>query len=248
MTRNKAIRFAITFAMYRLRKGFSLVRTNKDGVAAVEFALILPLMLVLVLYIGTAELTTGLMANRKMTLVARTVADLIAQDDVSTGITNAVLDDVYNSTAAIMSPFATTSLKITASSLKFVPKKNAPSNAPEYKAMTVWSISSASATKRPCGVSAITKVSNSTTPTSTTMPEGLYYGGTIIVADVEFLFTPKFGGAFFSWSDSTSSITMKHTSYMKPRSQDEIAYNESTSPGGTKSMTKCDPAPPAEWD
>ena len=79
------------------------------------------------------------------------------------------------------------------------------------------------------------------------MPEGLYQQGTIIVADVEFKFTPKFGGAFFAWSDSTSSITMKHTTYMKPRTQDEIKYTESTQPGGNKTMTVCDPAPPSSY-
>ena len=44
---------------------------DKRAVAAVEFALILPFMLLL--YLGTAELTYGLMANRKMTMSARPV-------------------------------------------------------------------------------------------------------------------------------------------------------------------------------
>ena len=77
------------------RWGNTIRKTGSDnrGVAAVEFALILPLMLVL--YIGTAELTTGLMANRKMTVVARALSDLVAQEtDETTGITDTTLNSI----------------------------------------------------------------------------------------------------------------------------------------------------------
>ena len=43
MTRTQAFRFALNYSVYRIRKGLTLVRTDKDGVAAVEFALLLPL-------------------------------------------------------------------------------------------------------------------------------------------------------------------------------------------------------------
>lgn len=244
MTRRNAFSFALRYTLYRLRKDLTIVRRDKSGVAAVEFALLLPLMLLL--YIGTAELTTGLMANRKMTLVARAAADLIAQEeDDSVGITNTTLTNIYNSAAVIMAPFSTTTLKFSASSIKFVPKTGAPASNPQYKAMTVWTIGNkAGATKRPCGESAITQVPNTTAPSSSTMPAGLYQAGTVIVADVEYVFTPNFGGSLLSWSSTDSSITMKHTSYMKPRAIDEVKYTESTP---LANATVCNPAPPSSW-
>ena len=49
------------------------------GIAAVEFALVLPLLIVM--YFGTVELTRILDANRKLTLFARTLADLSGRAD-----------------------------------------------------------------------------------------------------------------------------------------------------------------------
>jgi Flp pilus assembly protein TadG len=244
MDRLTRLRFKVMYTAYRLRREIARVRKEKDGVAAVEFALLLPLMLVL--YIGTAELTTGLMANRKMTLVARAVSDLIAQENADTGIDSTSLQNIFNSAGAIMSPFSTSSLKITASSIRFVPKSGAPANNPQYKAMTVWTVgNNASATKRPCGDSALTQVPNTTKPTFSTMPAGLYSSGTIIVADVRYTYTPNFGGSLLSWSSTESSISMAHTTYMKPRTQDEIQYN--ASPSTIANMTVCSPVPPTSW-
>jgi len=47
---------------------------DERGVSAVEFAMLLPLMLTL--YLGAVEISQGIAADRKVTLVSRTVADL----------------------------------------------------------------------------------------------------------------------------------------------------------------------------
>ena len=50
---------------------------DRRGLAAVEFALIVPLMLVL--FFGTLEFSSGVAVDRKVTLVARTLSDLTTQ-------------------------------------------------------------------------------------------------------------------------------------------------------------------------
>src|SRR6266540_3741741 len=54
----------------------SLVRDQR-GVSAVEFAMLLPLMVTL--YLGTVEISQGVGIDRKVTLTTRTVADLTSQ-------------------------------------------------------------------------------------------------------------------------------------------------------------------------
>lgn len=63
-----------------LRSGLhKLGRLAQDprGVSAVEFAMILPLMITL--YLGSVEVSQAISIDRKVTLAARTVADLVAR-------------------------------------------------------------------------------------------------------------------------------------------------------------------------
>ena len=47
------------------------------GIAATEFAVIVPIMLVM--FFGTVEFSSGVAVDRKVTLVARTLSDLTSQ-------------------------------------------------------------------------------------------------------------------------------------------------------------------------
>lgn len=90
----------------------TLLRTwlkDRRGVAAVEFAFIAPLMIAL--YFGLAELTMGMMAERRASHLASTMADLVAQDASTTPV---ALDEVLTAGQAIMEPFpsTTTDLKV----------------------------------------------------------------------------------------------------------------------------------------
>src|SRR5487761_1233206 len=107
-----------------MRKMFFIehMRADKRGVAAVEFALILPLMLFI--YLGASEVTQGLMASRKATLVARTLADLVSQQQSGVNLADTDLQEVFGAAATIMSPFAVTGtpapLQATISSIAFI--------------------------------------------------------------------------------------------------------------------------------
>jgi Flp pilus assembly protein TadG len=50
---------------------------DEQGVSAIEFALLLPLMVSL--YLGAVEMSQGIAADRKVTLTARSIGDLVSQ-------------------------------------------------------------------------------------------------------------------------------------------------------------------------
>ena len=83
------------------------------GLAAVEFALILPMMLLL--YLGGVEVTQGVTIDRKLTLTVRTAADLASQ---SASLTNADIGNILNASSAVMSPYGTTKLKLTVTAVE----------------------------------------------------------------------------------------------------------------------------------
>src|SRR5262249_9680955 len=86
--------------------------SDKSGVAAVEFAMLLPLMLSL--WLGAVELSQGIAADRKVTLTSRTVADLVSQ---VTSINNTDMSNSLNAASAVMAPFSLGNLKVTVSSI-----------------------------------------------------------------------------------------------------------------------------------
>jgi Flp pilus assembly protein TadG len=82
------------------------------GVAAVEFAMIAPLLLLL--YFGVVELTQGAMTEQRAAHTASTIADLVAQDQ---SLTSAQVTDIFSVGATLMYPYPTTTLKMRVSSL-----------------------------------------------------------------------------------------------------------------------------------
>ena len=82
------------------------------GLAAVEFALIFPLMIAF--YLGAVETSNMLTANRRVTSVAYTAADITAQ---AISISDADMTDIFAASSAILRPFSVTPLSIRVSSV-----------------------------------------------------------------------------------------------------------------------------------
>lgn len=85
---------------------------NKDGVAAIEFAIIAPVMLTL--FFGAVELSDGLLVDRKVTVVASSIADLVSQD---TQIDNAGMADIFKAAEAVIVPYNVADLTVRVSSI-----------------------------------------------------------------------------------------------------------------------------------
>jgi len=100
----------------RMRRRAFELRGNNSGVAAIEFAMIIPVMAVLL--VGTNEFSAGVAIDRKVTIMARTLSDLTSQN---TEITDAKLTNFFNAGKAIMTPYSSTPVESTISELYINP-------------------------------------------------------------------------------------------------------------------------------
>lgn len=139
---------------------------DERGVSAVEFAMLLPLMVTL--YLGGVEVADGIGIDRKVTLSARTVADLVAQ---ASSVNNADMTNVLNAGATVMSPYASANMKIIVSSVKIDAAG---------KATIAWS-DAKNTTAR-------------TVNSTVTLPTALNVASTSLIwAEVEYSYTPQIG-------------------------------------------------------
>lgn len=94
--------------------------SDRGGISAVEFAIILPFMLTL--YLGGAELGDGMSIQFKATLAARTVADLTTQSDCENGsvscVDSASMNQILGAAAIVMTPYPAANMAVTISELQ----------------------------------------------------------------------------------------------------------------------------------
>jgi Flp pilus assembly protein TadG len=85
---------------------------DRRGIAATEFAVIVPIMLVM--FFGTVEFSSGVAVDRKVTLMARTLSDLTSQ---SLSVDNTTMTGFFAASGAIMTPYSSTPTLSTVSEL-----------------------------------------------------------------------------------------------------------------------------------
>jgi Flp pilus assembly protein TadG len=83
---------------------------DRRGLAAVEFAMLLPFMLVL--YVGVTEVGKAIAISRKVTLTVRTVTDLVTQ---YSALSTADMSTLVNASAQVMAPYPSSNLVVTVS-------------------------------------------------------------------------------------------------------------------------------------
>ena len=87
---------------------------DKAAIAAVEFALVFPFMIVLLT--GVAELSFYMMAVRRVSVCAETVADLVGR---ATSVTSSDMTDIYQAAQYIIEPFSTSAMTIGVVSVRY---------------------------------------------------------------------------------------------------------------------------------
>jgi Flp pilus assembly protein TadG len=95
----------------RVRRQIGNLLHDCRGVAATEFAMVVPIMLLL--FFGTVEISSLVAIQRKLTLVARAASDMTSQSLDSINAT--AMQNVFAVSGAIMLPYSLTPLKATVS-------------------------------------------------------------------------------------------------------------------------------------
>lgn len=204
------------FSFQRLLIARSLVllrRLQRDrrGVAAIEFAIIVPVMLVM--FLATVEVTSGIAVDRKVTLVARTLSDLVSQ---ATSVTDNDLKNVFAASYGVLTPYAATPVKATITEI-FVNKNQV--------ATVQWS---KTGTVTQSGGSATATVANSTRQAGDTIaiPDGLKVANTyLILSEVSYQYQPTV--AYFI---PQAGISLTDQSYTRPRQSLCVLYGTTMCP------------------
>lgn len=186
-------------SLYRMAEWLNVRRLMHDrrGVAAVEFAVILPI--VLMLFFGTIEVSTGVAVDRKVIILTRTLSDLTSQ---AKSVTDTDMSNAFNISAAVMAPYSNAPVEAKISQV-FIDNNGI--------AKVKWSKAS-NATPRDCNEVVTTLV-----------PPGISIKGTyLIMSEVAYDFTPAAGMSGGSFTPPTFHLSDR--TFTRPRQTDSVAY------------------------
>jgi len=96
----------------KLKMFFARFAQATNGVAAIEFALIAPVMITL--FFASVEVSNILIVDRKVTTTSSAIADLVAQD---MELTDSEMADIFAVAASLFEPFPVAGLSLTVSSI-----------------------------------------------------------------------------------------------------------------------------------
>jgi Flp pilus assembly protein TadG len=102
------IRLVRSFALRRLGLPMKRLARDTSGLAAVEFALIVPLMLVM--FFGTIEISNGVAADRKVSIMTQSLSDLTSR---YTSVNDTDISNFRAIAVAMLTPYSATGLKAT---------------------------------------------------------------------------------------------------------------------------------------
>lgn len=181
-----------TDVLHKLRR----LKANTDGVAAIEFAMILPIMFMLL--IGCIEYSQAITVDRRVTQAASATADLISRAP-SEGVSAAQVDRDLRIVGQLMSPYDASALTVNIISIKALPVPGAP-GAINY--VVDWSRDNRGGTPYQRGV-----------PAPFGIPAGLLVvGESAIVGHAIYNYTPLVFSYFIE-----QAFNLEERFYLKPR-------------------------------
>lgn len=207
---------AISAMWLRVRHKATDMLADCRGIAATEFAVIVPIMLVL--FFGTVEFSSGVAVNRKVTLIARALSDLPAQtpppslNSTSATMTDTYLQNVFTASIAIMAPYAPSPVKATVSEIYV--------DSTGTTARIVWSKSAIVTSDAATQATLTTSTRSPGDDVTSLLPSNLLVAQTyLIYSEVSYLYTPTIGYVM------KSGVTLRDVAYTRPRQAYCVIYN-----------------------
>lgn len=216
---------------------------REDGIAAVEFALLLPLLIST--YMGLVEVSLGMRASQRIDLATHTLSDLVAQElpskplnETEPKLDQTDINNIFRAAEIIMADDAHLSyIKMTVTEVAIT---GTPAGAPtSWTAKPTWTVTKNGGTARSCTTltpsTTAKPVSPATIPANyvqTTNGVQPAEKSTLIVADIVYQYTPGFNFAFFKWNQSPT-WSMERTAYSAARNQTSTGHISFTGSGTT---------------
>jgi Flp pilus assembly protein TadG len=192
-------------------------RDDAHGVAAIEFALILPVMLALLF--GTTEFGRAIDHYRRVTLLARAVADLTSQGDGQATMAAASMTDIVAAAKLVLTPYPNSGAKIVISAL------SVPADGAGQQPRVCSSYATSNGTARTVGAASDLKV-----------PEGFQLAGMrYVLAEVSVPYPAIFGSSVMRLvGGANNQFTFKATVPWPVRAGKNYksTYNEIVLPNG----------------
>ena len=189
-------RFRLMAGLVRLARRLA---SECGGVSAVEFALILPLMLII--YAGCGEVTTALIIDRKVSRAASTISDLVAQQ---TSVSATLMGNIFDATTAIIEPYDARVAKVVVAVV----------NVTSSGQRVAWS--------KARNDTAAT--ANATPPAGLAVPTAIAsVGDQVVVGRVTYTYTSPFANVLKSITGGTE-YNLNHIFYLKPRQGKTITF------------------------
>ena len=190
---------------FRLRRSAAELSKDRRGVAATEFVMIVPLMLTM--FFGMVEFSSGVAVNRKVTLVARTLSDLTSQSPSS--VSDSDLTNFFAASVGILAPYSASPTQSTITELYVDPAT--------LKARVQWSKASTFSSSG----SVVLGTSSHSPGDIVTIPAALLVGDTYLIwSEVSYKYVPAVGYVM-----AQAGVTLSDKTYTRPRQSICVMYN-----------------------
>jgi Flp pilus assembly protein TadG len=203
MTMNIMKTLTLPAFLLRARRSAMRLRRDQRGNAAVEFAVIVPLMLVM--FFGTVEFSSAVAVNRKISMITQQLADLASRYTTvnDTDVTNfGTIGD------AMLTPYSATPLKATITEIYIDPTSGV--------ARAQWSkgdVPRGTGTTVPVPANLIARDSSNK----------IIANQYLIFSEATYLYTPAVGYVM-----GVAGVTLSDKTYMRPRLSSCVLYNTTT--------------------
>jgi Flp pilus assembly protein TadG len=196
----------------RLRRAAAAMRADCRGIAATEFAVIVPVMLLM--FFGTVEISSGVAVKRKVTLVARTLSDLTSQTQNS--LADSDMRNFFAASSSVLSPYLVAPVKPTISEIYIDASK---------VARIQWSVSATIALQEGAPQATLTTSAHKkkdvvSIPTDLLVPDTY-----LIWSEVDYTYVPTIGHFM-----NKAGVLLQDKAYTRPRQSKCVDYPAAVSP------------------